>query len=412
MRAPLTHWLLLIVLLLSPCALRAAPHKIELPLHKGELRLADLCAAVCREMDWSTRALDAGLVNLTGLQGSYWIDAVNKSLGDGIHLDLSGDRLQVCIDPAKFPLGCDAAKQATRIFTAIAAAEATAAQMNYYGIALPDRYDATRPLILLVHGLDSDRENWRSMRTLLTEAGLQSATFTYPSDQPLEDSAKFLAASIASLMAKYPAARLDIVAHSMGGLVVRAYLEGPAYAGRVSRFIMLGTPNHGSDWAKYRLLLEAREHYHLWKHEPTWRWTWMITDGLGEAARDLKPRSAFLENLNAAPRRSDVRYTIVAGARSEGRRYEAQCIAAPARLIPSFASGWWGLRQCKKSLQAKSVAVLEEQGDSDGPVRIESARLPGVSDFVLLGADHTSLYTSVGGRAPAAWAVVRDRLTH
>ena len=42
------------------------------------------------------------------------------------------------------------------------------------------------------------------------------------------------------------AEKVNIVAHSMGGLMVRAYIQGPRYRGDIDQFIMLGTPNAGA----------------------------------------------------------------------------------------------------------------------------------------------------------------------
>ena len=40
---------------------------------------------------------------------------------------------------------------------------------------------------------------------------------------------------------------VDIVAHSMGGLVARSYIQSDLYqAGEVDQLLMLGTPNHGA----------------------------------------------------------------------------------------------------------------------------------------------------------------------
>ena len=44
------------------------------------------------------------------------------------------------------------------------------------------------------------------------------------------------------------AKKVDIVAHSMGGLVARYYIQKSG-TGDVGKLIMIGTPNHGSDWA-------------------------------------------------------------------------------------------------------------------------------------------------------------------
>jgi hypothetical protein len=49
--------------------------------------------------------------------------------------------------------------------------------------------------------------------------------------------------------------KVDIIAHSMGGLVVRAYIQSDAYENDIRRFIMLGTPNEG--YPEVYLLLEG-----------------------------------------------------------------------------------------------------------------------------------------------------------
>ncbi|MDP2704908.1 MAG: hypothetical protein U1D31_02060 [Patescibacteria group bacterium] len=40
--------------------------------------------------------------------------------------------------------------------------------------------------------------------------------------------------------------KVDIIAHSMGGLVARSYIQGDFYRNDVDQFFMLGTPNYGS----------------------------------------------------------------------------------------------------------------------------------------------------------------------
>ena len=92
--------------------------------------------------------------------------------------------------------------------------------------------------------------------------------------------AKNLAEEIEVIKEKENVSKVDIVAHSMGGLVARAYIEsgdfgGDLYKNDVRKLIMLGTPNHGVIWAWLSKLI------------PGW-----------EAERQMIPYSAFLNVLN------------------------------------------------------------------------------------------------------------------
>ena len=40
--------------------------------------------------------------------------------------------------------------------------------------------------------------------------------------------------------------KVDIIAHSMGGLLVRAYIQSDLYDNDIDKFVMIGTPNQGS----------------------------------------------------------------------------------------------------------------------------------------------------------------------
>ncbi|HDO23621.1 MAG TPA: lecithin--cholesterol acyltransferase, partial [bacterium] len=40
--------------------------------------------------------------------------------------------------------------------------------------------------------------------------------------------------------------KVDIIAHSMGGLVARSYIQDANYRNDVGKLIMLGAPNYGS----------------------------------------------------------------------------------------------------------------------------------------------------------------------
>ncbi len=57
---------------------------------------------------------------------------------------------------------------------------------------------------------------------------------------------RYLAPGVRALLAGSYAAHVDLVGHSMGGLIARAYVAEPGMASTVRSIILLGTPNQGS----------------------------------------------------------------------------------------------------------------------------------------------------------------------
>jgi len=116
--------------------------------------------------------------------------------------------------------------------------------------------------IILVHGLFGDAvDTWKEMRARLNSEGMHVAAIDFEADPitnsneaPIEQQAQALAALIrkSTVDSVTPAGSVSLVCHSLGGLAARYYLEhselwpSPKYCG-VSKLIMLGTPNWGTD---------------------------------------------------------------------------------------------------------------------------------------------------------------------
>jgi pimeloyl-ACP methyl ester carboxylesterase len=101
--------------------------------------------------------------------------------------------------------------------------------------------------ILLVHGLWCNAAVWWRLARRLRESGA-GPVFTLSLEPPLADIdllARQLQRRIEEVCAASGASRIALVAHSMGGLVARAYLRRWGTA-RLARLVTLGSPHQGS----------------------------------------------------------------------------------------------------------------------------------------------------------------------
>lgn len=117
---------------------------------------------------------------------------------------------------------------------------------------LPD--DGRRPIVC-VHGLGGGAGNFWPLRAFLRLHGRKRVYAPrLPPGRSLPELAAFVAdyiAQVATVNGLSPDATLDVVAHSMGGLIVRLALESPELGRRIQTLVTLGTPHAGSLLARY-----------------------------------------------------------------------------------------------------------------------------------------------------------------
>ena len=163
-----------------------------------------------------------------------------------------------------------------------------------HGVLLP--FGARRPrphpvrrreqrTIVFVHGLAANRAGFLPLQAYLRLHGHgRQLAVNYRSAGSVEKLALELKRT---LDAGIGGGRIDLVAHSLGGLVARFYVQLLGGARRVDRLVTLGTPHEGTHAANF------------------------IPSAL---VRQLLPGSPFLEHLNAQPAPAGVRtVSIVAG---------------------------------------------------------------------------------------------------
>jgi pimeloyl-ACP methyl ester carboxylesterase len=162
--------------------------------------------------------------------------------------------------------------RAKRVFKSIARREAQKNEAPTPG----------QPPVLIIHGYLATRGSLHLLERHLTMRGL--IVMSYPlggliNVGDIRDSAGLIARKVESIVAQTGIARVDIVGHSMGGLVGLDYLKRLGGRHRVRRLVMLGTPTQGTWSALFGL----------------------VTAPLGLASLQLLPGSPFLRELAERP---------------------------------------------------------------------------------------------------------------
>jgi triacylglycerol lipase len=141
----------------------------------------------------------------------------------------------------------------------------------------PVEAQTPRDPIVFVHGWNSSASTWNTMINRFVAAGYPRGhllAFTYNSNTSNRTIAGQVANAVNQLRANTGAAKVDIIAHSMGSLSSRSYLKERGGTAFVDDWVSLAGPNHGTNTA-YACYLFSR------------------------GCRDMIPGSDLLDALNA-----------------------------------------------------------------------------------------------------------------
>ncbi len=147
-----------------------------------------------------------------------------------------------------------------------------------------ERGHGPRPIIVL-HGYAMGRANFRALGRRLGDAGLGPVLgFEYWTLGKVSKAARDLADYIEAVRAATACDQVDLIGHSMGGVVGRYYVSLLGGDGVVANLITLGSPHSGTD---------------------------VSAIGFGHPARELLLGSTTMQRLEAAGRPERTRMTIV-----------------------------------------------------------------------------------------------------
>ena len=193
--------------------------------------------------------------------------------------------------------------------------------------------------VVLLHGLARTRRSMEKLADALKAAGYRTVNLDYPArKKTIERLAVEVIPEGIKRCQAVGAQRIHFVTHSMGGIVLRYYLASHEIQ-RLGRVVMISPPNHGSEVAD-----ALRENF-------LYRWF------MGPAALELGTDCDSLpEKLGPA----DYPLGIIAGSHY------------------SFFDAWF-------------ASLIP--GENDGKVSVESAKLEGMADFLVVPEAHTFIMT-------------------
>jgi triacylglycerol lipase len=199
-----------------------------------------------------------------------------------------------------------------------------------------DDAEEPREVVVLLHGLGRSDRSMRPLETYVGEAGYQVYNFPYASTEKSPEAlVDELTNRVSACCTEAPA--LHFVGHSLGGILVRAYLaeNKPPNVGRV---VMLAPPNRGSE------LVDR------FGNSSIFQWI------MGPSALQLGTGADSLPNRLPAP------------------SVEIGVIAATGSVNP--------------------IGSILIPNEDDGMVSLESTKLDGMADFLVVSSSHAFIMRS------------------
>lgn len=200
---------------------------------------------------------------------------------------------------------------------------------NFLATSLPTSKDAD--YVIILHGIARSNKHMKSLANFLEKDGFDVVNLTYPSTSyKIEELTTLINSEISKRITQNKP--IHFIGYSMGGLMVRALIHKYNYQ-NLGKVVQLAAPNHGSEVADFVK--------NFWPYKKIF----------GPAGQQLVTNQTTIKHLFGEV------------------NYELGVIAGNATIDPIC----WGIIP----------------GENDGKVSIESTKLKGMKDHIVVSASHT-----------------------
>ncbi|MCL6418150.1 alpha/beta hydrolase [Aestuariirhabdus haliotis] len=168
-------------------------------------------------------------------------------------------------------------------------------KMGYYFL---QPYDGDKQVIFMVHGMSGYPAQFKHIISHIDRQRFQVLLLAYPSGFPLEQLSSGIENAMNILQHRYEFERVHVIAHSMGGLITRRWLQRCQESQRcplLGEYITVSTPWLGHEAAATGAKMSSPK---VWK--------------------DMSPGSEFLQRINSIEKRIRVPHTLVFSYQSTG----------------------------------------------------------------------------------------------
>ncbi len=332
---------------------------------------------------------------VVGLAGNLSRKMLSDVLGVDATVAVEGNALVVTV--ARAVLAPGAGKHGPNgCATSPRGAEREARRRLRYGLHALKSYrpnDPSRPTICLIHGVNSSSAGFRHLVPPLQDAGFGVVVYDYQFNRGLDESCRRFARDWAAFRRETGDTRPWRSSATRWAVSSRDYVEGPSYAGDVSDLVMIAPVNQGSHLARTQTLLQLMNGLQAVGDRRSTDTLAHLGDGLARR----RPICCRTVNSSRSATRAALRGCGLSHRRGRRRSDSRIDGAGRSKRRPRCARNRGGLLGGLARMAGGTPEELSDRldeitdGAGDGCVSFARTKLAGVSDHVVLHANHAEL---------------------